>query len=176
MHAFRRYIRRNVSHRQTCCGSPIILKLLQKVSNYYSKKIPKSQCDPWPCAELTLICTQASAWSIVKWQREGLSTLFMWENVCSQIYVDQKAAHKANTMFLRQPNFSSRDIQQVEIQVLWSCLAVVSSCFYSFATFVTHSVELFSSVTGVIMFTSRSIRDESSSYRSKLCEKLQFHI
>ncbi|KAK1895186.1 Envelopment polyprotein [Dissostichus eleginoides] len=66
--------------------------------------MPTSQCDPWPCIPLlssiiwgshlvTLSCTQASECSIVKLLREGLSTLFMCENICSQ----SSAAHPTSS-------------------------------------------------------------------------------
>lgn len=90
----------------------------------------------------------------------SFAELFLCENICSQRYVDLKTVSTANATFLRQLNFSGRDIQQVKMQVPWSCPAVVSSCRQNL---VTRSEPL-SSIRGITScVSSQSLRDKSSS-------------
>ncbi len=94
----------------------------------------------------------------------------MCENTCSQRYVEPKTDKRASAMFLRLLNFSGADVQHVRMQAPYRCAGVVSDCFWSSANFVTHTDELFSSISCISMsrMSIQSIRAASKSCPSKL--------
>uniref|UniRef100_UPI00358EF7E6 chondroadherin-like protein n=1 Tax=Myxine glutinosa TaxID=7769 RepID=UPI00358EF7E6 len=85
-------------------------------AEHRGKELKSLQRSQLKCLLVTLSCTHASEWSVVKRLREGLSTFFMCENICSQRYVDPKTDSKASATFRRQLNFFGTDVQQVKMQ------------------------------------------------------------